>query len=413
MSVRNGREFLSIPGPTTVPDRVLAAMHRPAVDIYDGELLKITRNCLEGLRTVLGTTGNVYIYAANGHGAWEAALTNCLSAGDRILVLESGLFAVTWGGMAEVLGLEVEVMPGRPRRAVDADALEQRLRNDTSNSIKAVLTVQIDTASGVVNDIPEIRRAMDMAGHDALLMVDAIASLGSMPFEMDAWGVDVAVAGSQKGLMVPPGLAFNGAGSRARDCRRTAGLVTHYWDWEFRDGPEHYMKYCGTAPEHLLFGLDESLKMLFEEGLSNVIERHRLLADTVRTAVARWCRGNALEFNITEPGERANSVTTVRATGIDPAPLIAFCRDVCGVTIGIGIGPELSGSAFRIAHMGHVNAPMVLGTLSVVETAMAALKVDHGEGGVDEAIRFLGKALQETDRDPSGSPLPGQRCCDT
>ncbi len=413
MRVRNGREFLSIPGPTTVPDRVLAAMHRPAVDIYDGELLNITRNCLDGLRTVLGTTGNAYIYAANGHGAWEAALTNCLSAGDRILVLESGLFAVTWGGMAEVLGLEVEVMPGRPRRAVDADALELRLRNDTSNSIKAVLTVQIDTASGVVNDIPAIRQAMDMAGHDALLMVDTIASLGSMPFEMDAWGVDVAVAGSQKGLMIPPGLAFNGAGDKARDRRRTAGLVTRYWDWEFRDGPEHYMKYCGTAPEHLLFGLDESLKMLFDEGLSHVIERHRLLAETVRTAVARWCLGDALEFNITEPGERANSVTTVRATGIDPAPLIAFCRDVCGVTIGIGIGPELSGRAFRIAHMGHVNAPMVLGTLSVVETAMEALKVDHGEGGVDEAIRFLGKALEETARDPAGSPLPGQRCCDT
>ena len=182
MRVRNGREFLSIPGPTTVPDRVLTAMHRPAVDIYDGELLDITRNCLEGLRAVLKTEGQAYIYAANGHGAWEAALANCLNAGDRILVLESGLFAVTWGGMAEVLGLEVEVLPGRPRRAVDADALEQRLRNDTSNSIKAVLTVQIDTASGVVNDIPAIREAMDMAGHDALLMVDTIASLCSMPF---------------------------------------------------------------------------------------------------------------------------------------------------------------------------------------------------------------------------------------
>ena len=178
MRVRNGREFLSIPGPTTVPDRVLAAMHRPAVDIYDGELLDVTRNCLDGLSTVLGTTGNAYIYAANGHGAWEAALTNCLSAGDRILVLESGFFAVTWGGMAEVLGLEVEILPGRPRRAVDAGALEQRLRNDTSNSIKAVLTVQIDTASGVVNDIPAIRRAMNMADHDALLMVDTIALAG-------------------------------------------------------------------------------------------------------------------------------------------------------------------------------------------------------------------------------------------
>ena len=399
MHVRNGREFLSIPGPTTVPDRVLGAMHRPAVDIYDGELLNVTRNCLDGLRRVLNTTGDAYIYAANGHGAWEAALTNCLSAGDRILVLESGLFAVTWGDMARVLGLDVEVLPARPRRAVDAETLERRLRNDTSNTIKAVLTVQVDTASGVVNDIPEIREAMDAADHDALLMVDTIASLGSMPFEMDAWGVDVAVAGSQKGLMVPPGLAFNGVGNRAKERRRTAGLVTHYWDWQFRDGAEHYMKYCGTAPEHLLFGLNESLQMLFEEGLDDVIARHRVLAGTVRTAVARWCQGDALEFNIVAPRERADSVTTVRTNGIDPTPLTDFCRDVCGVTIGIGIGPELSGNALRIAHMGHVNAPMVLGTLSVIETALTALQVDHGKGGVNEAIRFLADSLAQARQD--------------
>ena len=394
MRVRNGREFLSIPGPTTVPDRVLAAMHRPAVDIYSGELLDVTGNCLEGLRKVLGTRGRVYIYAANGHGAWEAALTNCLSTGDRILVLESGFFAVTWGGMAEVLGIGVEILHGRPRRAVDANALERRLRNDTSNRIRAVLTVQIDTASGVVNDIPAIRQAMDNAGHDALLMVDTIASLGSMPFDMDAWGVDVAVAGSQKGLMVPPGLSFNGVSNKAHERHGTAGLVTRYWDWEFRDGPEHYMKHCGTAPEHLLFGLEESLKMIFEEGLENVMERHRLLAGTVRTAVEHWSRGEAMELHIVEPSERSNSVTTVRASDFDPAFLIDFCRDVCGVTIGIGIGPELSGKAFRIAHMGHVNAPMVLGTLSAIETAMVSLKLDHGESGVAQAIRFLGESLK-------------------
>ncbi len=393
MTVRGGREFLSIPGPTTVPDRVLAAMHRPAVDIYSGELLDVTQSCLAGLRRVLGTSGDVYIYAANGHGAWEAALANCLSAGDRILVLESGFFAVTWGSLAEVLGLEVEVLPGRARRAVDADALERRLREDAGNSIRAVLTVQADTASGVVNDIPALRRAIDGAGHDALLMVDTIASLGTMPFEMDAWGVDVAVAGSQKGLMTPPGLAFNGAGAKAKARHGAADLVTRYWDWSFRDGPEHYMKYCGTAPEHLLFGLDESLTMLFEEGLDNVIERHRLLAGAVRAAVGAWSRGGVLSFNILEPSERSDSVTTVLTGDMDPARLIDFCREVCGVTVGIGIGPELSGKAFRIAHMGHVNAPMVFGTLSAVATAMVALGLDHGTDGVAEAVRFLGGAL--------------------
>ena len=296
--------------------------------------------------------------------------------------------------MAEVLGIKVEILSGRPRRAVDANALERRLRNDTSNRIKAILTVQIDTASGVVIDIPSIRQAMDNAGHDALLMVDTIASLGSMPFDMDAWGVDVAVAGSQKGLMVPPGLSFNGVGNKAHERHGTAGLVTRYWDWEFRDGPEHYMKYCGTPPEHLLFGLEESLKMIFEEGLENVIERHRLLAGTVRTAVEHWSHGESVEFNIVEPSERSNSVTTIRTHDFDPAFLIDFCRDVCGVTIGIGIGPELSGKAFRIAHMGHVNAPMVLGTLSAIETAMVSLKLDHGESGVAEAIRFLGESLK-------------------
>ncbi len=369
-------------------------MHRPAVDIYSGELLDVTESCLDGLRKVLGTRDHVYIYAANGHGAWEAALTNCLSANEKILVLESGFFAVTWGGMAEALGIEVEVLPGHARHAVDPEALERKLRQDGENEIKAVLTVQIDTASGVVNDIPALRQAMDNAGHDALLMVDAIASLACMPFEMDAWGVDVAVAGSQKGLMVPPGLSFIGASDRARKLRGTADLVTRYWDWEFRDGPEHYMKYCGTAPEHLLFGLKESFAMLFEEGIDNVIHRHRLLAETVRTAVEHWSQGGVLEFNIVAAAERSNSVTTVRTIAFDPTNLITFLRDVCGVTIGIGIGPELSGKAFRIAHMGHVNAPMVLGTLSAIETAMVSLKLDHGESGVAEAIGFLGESLK-------------------
>ncbi len=395
MTVSRGREFLSIPGPTTVPDRVLAAMHRPAVDIYADDLFDVTLSCLADLKTVFGTGGRTYIYAANGHGAWEAALANCLSRGDRVLVLESGMFASAWGEMAGVLGLDVEVLPGRPGRAVDAEALAARLEADRAGEIEAVMAVQIDTASGVVNDIPALRRAIDDAGHDALYLVDAVASLACMPFEMDAWKVDVAVAGSQKGLMTPPGLGFLAAGDKARARHESADLVTRYWDWTSRDGPEHYMKYCGTCPEHLVFGLREALDMIAEEGLDNAARRHALLAGATRAAVARWSEGGALAFNAVDPSERSNSVTTVRTPGFDPAALLAFCKERCGVVLGVGIGPELSGGAFRIAHMGHVNAPMTLGTLGVIESALIALGIAHGAGGAQAAAESLGAALAE------------------
>ncbi|MEE8533561.1 MAG: aminotransferase class V-fold PLP-dependent enzyme, partial [Alphaproteobacteria bacterium] len=310
MTVRNGREFLSIPGPTTVPDEVLAAMHRPAIEIYSGPLVDITTSCLDDLRRVFGTRGRTYIYAANGHGAWEAALANVLSRGQRILALESGTFAVSWGETATMLGIEVQTLPGDWRRAVDPAAVEARLRDDTAGEIKAVLVVQVDTASSVVNDIAAIRRAMDAAGHGALLMVDAIASLGTMPFEMDDWGVDVAVGGSQKGLMTPPGLSFVAAGDRAVAAHRDAWLRTRYWDWTARDGELHYQKYCGTPPEHMLFGLRKAFDMLFEEGLESVFERHRLLAEAVRRAVDAWSAGGVIELNIAEPAECADSVTT-------------------------------------------------------------------------------------------------------
>jgi alanine-glyoxylate transaminase/serine-glyoxylate transaminase/serine-pyruvate transaminase len=393
MTVRHGREFLSIPGPTTVPDEVLAAMHRPAVDIYSGPLLEVTASCLADLRTLFRTRGQTYIYIANGHGAWEAALVNILSRGDKVLVLESGLFAAAWGRMAESLGIAAELLPGDWRRAVDPAALTARLRRDKGGEIKAVLTVQIDTASGVVNDIPAIRKAMNDAGHGALLAVDTIASLGTMPFEMDAWGVDVAVTGSQKGLMLPPGLSFIAANDKAKAMHQSAGLRTPYWDWTAREGPEHYQKYCGTPPEHMLFGLRKALDMLFAEGIENAVERHRLLAEAVRRAVAVWSEGGALELNIRIPAERSNSVTTVLMTdGRDPKPLLDYCDRKCGVVVGIGIG-ALDGKAFRIAHMGHVNAPMVLGTLAVVETGLVALDIPHGEGGVQAAIDWLGRSV--------------------
>jgi alanine-glyoxylate transaminase / serine-glyoxylate transaminase / serine-pyruvate transaminase len=386
---------LSIPGPTTVPDEVLRAMHRPAIDIYSGALLEVTTSCLEDLRRLFRTSGRVYIYAANGHGAWEAALVNVLSRGDRVLVLESGLFAVVWGEMARMLGLEVDTLPGSSRRAVDPAALEARLRADRDGRIKAVLVVQVDTASGCVNDIRAIRAAIDAAGHDALLMVDCIASLATMPFDMDGWRVDVAVTGSQKGLMTPPGLSFVAAGPRGVAAHRTAGLRTRYWDWTEREGEQHYQKYCGTPPEHLLFGLRRALDLLREEGLDNVLRRHRLLAEAVRRAVAAWAEGGVLDFNITAPSERADSVTTVLlAEGQDPNPLLEFCAQRCGVVLGVGIGP-LSGKALRIAHMGHVNAPMILGTLAALEVALVALDVAHGKGGLQAAIDWLGDAIRE------------------
>ncbi len=393
MTVRHGREFLSIPGPTTVPDEVLAAMHRPAVDLYSGSLLDITSSCLEDLPKVFRTQGDVYIYAANGHGAWEAALVNVLSLDDRVLVLESGRFARGWGQMAEALGIRVESLTGDQRRAVDPAALEARLRKDRWGKIKAVLVVQVDTASSVVNDIPALRRAMDAAGHPALLMVDTIASLATMPFEMDDWGVDVTVAGSQKGLMTPPGLSFIAANARAKAVHRQADLRTKYWDWSERDGDEHYMKYCGTAPEHLLFGLRKALDLLFEEGLEQVFLRHRLLAEAVRRAVGAWAVGGALAFNILEPSERADSVTTIVLNdGRGAQPLLDYCKGQLGVVLGVGLGP-LAGKAFRIAHMGHVNAPMVLGTLGAVETGLVALGMPHGKGGMQAAVEWLGESV--------------------
>jgi alanine-glyoxylate transaminase/serine-glyoxylate transaminase/serine-pyruvate transaminase len=393
MTVRNGREFLSIPGPTTVPDEVLNAMHRPAIEIYSGVLEKTTYSCLDDLKKIFCTAGKTYIYAANGHGAWEAAVTNVFSRGDKILILESGRFAVGWGEMATMLGVDSEILHATPCRAVDPAAVEARLRADSDGEFRAVLVVQVDTASGVVNDIAAIRRAMDAAGHGALLMVDTIASLGTMPFEMDEWGVDVAVAGAQKGLMTPPGLSFIAASDKAKAAHQGAGLRTVYWDWTRREGEVHYMKYCGTPPEHMLFGLRKAMDMLLEEGLDNVFERHRLLAEAVRRAVAVWAEGGAVDFNIPEASERSNSVTTVlMRNGHKPKPLLDFCENKCGVVLGIGIG-ELGGKAFRIAHMGYVNAPMIMGTLSGVEIGMQAVGLPHGKGGAQAAIDWLGQSV--------------------
>ena len=393
MTVRAGREFLAIPGPTTMPDEVLQAMHRPALDIYSNEMVELTHGLLDDITKLFKTKGNPYIYIANGHGAWEATLSNVLSRGDKLLVLESGRFAINWGNAASAMGVEVEVLKGDWRRAVRPAEVEARLRQDKDHIIKAIAVVQVDTASGAYNDIEAIGKAIKAAGHPALFMVDTVASLGCMPFEMDKWGVDVAMSGSQKGLMTPPGLGFVAASARAQEAHKTANMATPYWSWSEREGTENYRKYAGTAPVHLLFALRQAIDMLHEEGLENAFLRHSLLGEATRRAVASWSEGQALGFNVLEATERSNTVTTVTVgNGYDPAALQRYCKDKCGVVLGTGIG-DLSGQAFRIAHMGHVNAPMLLGTLGVIEVGLNALKIPHGKGGLEAAVSYLGEQV--------------------
>jgi alanine-glyoxylate transaminase / serine-glyoxylate transaminase / serine-pyruvate transaminase len=393
MTVRAGREFLAIPGPTTMPDEVLQAMHRPALDIYSEQMVELSDGLHRDLSKLFATKGTCYIHIANGHGAWEAALSNVLSRGDKVLVLESGRFAVGWGNAAAAMGAEVEVLQGDWRRAVRPEEVEARLRADKNHEIKAILVAQIDTASGVCNDVEAIGKAIKAAGHPALYMVDTVASLGCMPFEMDKWGIDVAMSGSQKGLMTPPGLGFVAANARAQGVHKKADLRTPYWDWTEREGTEHYRRYAGTAPVHLLFALRQAIDLLLAEGLPNVFRRHALLAEAVRRAVAVWAEGQVLGFNIADNAERSNTVTTVLiGNGHDPVKLHRYCKQKCGVVLGVGIG-DLQGQAFRIAHMGHVNAPMILGTLGVVEVALNALGIPHGKGGTEAAIEWLGESV--------------------
>jgi alanine-glyoxylate transaminase/serine-glyoxylate transaminase/serine-pyruvate transaminase len=393
MTVAAGREFLAIPGPTNMPDEVLRAMHRPALDIYSDQMVELTDSLLRDLSKLFATKGHSYIHIANGHGAWEAALSNVLSRGDKVLVLESGRFAIGWGNTAAAMGADVEVLKGDWRRAIRPAEVEARLKQDKKHEIKAILAVQVDTASGAYNDIEAIGKVIKSTGHPALFMVDTVASLGCMPFEMDEWGIDVAMSGSQKGLMTPPGLGFVAANDRAKEIHKKANLRTPYWDWTERDGIEHYRKYAGTAPIHLLFALRQAIDMLFAEKLENTFLRHRLLAEAVRRAVAVWAEGQVLGFNIAEPSERSNTVTTVTMkNGHNPEKLHKYCKEKCGVVLGVGIG-ELQGEAFRIAHMGHINAPMILGTLGVIEVGLGALDIPHGQGGTKAAIDWLAESV--------------------
>ena len=391
MLSNRGRHFLAIPGPTVIPDEVLRAMHQPAVDVYKGPLLDLTYSIYPDLKRVVGTEGDAFIYSSNGHGGWEAALSNLFSGGEQVLVLESGWFAPGWGRIATSMGVEVEVLNAPKRCGVDPAAVEERLKADTGHRIQAVMVVQIDTSSGVWNDIAAIRRAMDAAGHPALLMVDCIAATGCVPFEMDAWGVDLTVSACQKGLMTPPGLSFVFAGAKAMARHRENGCRGLYWDWGPRANPEaYYQLFAGTAPVQHLYGLRKALDLIHDEGLEAVFRRHRTVATGVRAAVEHWGLAGPIELNVVDPEARSDSVTTILTGDIDADAMREICETEFDLTLGVGLGQTVN--AFRIGHMGHVNVPMILGTLGTTELALSRLGAPFKSGGVEAATAAMATA---------------------
>jgi len=392
--------MVAIPGPSIVPDRVLAAMHRPMPNIYEGELPDIAYEIIDELPSIARTDGRAFMVISNGHGAWQMAICNTLSRGDTVLVLESGRFATLWGEMAALSGVDTEVLPGTDRDPVDPEAVAERLTADTGREIDAVLMVQTDTSTSVRNDVAAVRAALDAADHPALLMVDCIASLGCEPFEMDAWGVDVTVAGSQKGLMMPPGLGFVWASDKALAAYEHADLRVGYLDWAPRLDPiAPYFLFSGTPPISHLYGLREALDMIAEEGLENVWRRHEILAAAVHAAVDAWSTPGGIDFNVIDPAARSNAVTTVLTGSIDPNELRRVAEDDAGLTLGIGVG-QLTAPRFRIGHMGHLNPPMLLGTLGTIESVLVSMGADIGSSGVAAGSAVVGAALSDVGRSP-------------
>lgn len=391
-----GRPYLAIPGPSVMPDRVLNAMHRAAPNIYAGALHDMVATLWPDLRRVACTTGHVALYIVNGHGAWEAANANLFSRGDRALVVATGRFGIGWAESARRMGVEVDLIDFGKSAPADPARIEAALRADRAGAIRAVLVTHVDTASSVRNDIAAIRAAIDAAGHPALLAVDCIASLGCDEFRMDDWGVDVMVAASQKGLMVPPGLGFVWFSDKALAACAGSDLRTPYWDWRPRAFAEEFWQhFCGTAPTHHLFGLRESLTMLLdEEGLETAWARHRRLARAVWAAFDAWGQGGDIALNVADPERRGHSVTAARMGQGAAQRLRAWCETEAGVTLGIGLGMAAPGEAaygdfLRVAHMGHVNAHMTLGVLAVMEAGLRALGVPHGPGALDAAAAAI------------------------
>ena len=386
-SYRAGRHFLQIPGPTNVPDRVLRAMDYPTMDHRGPAFAELVRKCLDGMKTIFKTDTAVIIYPASGTGAWEAALTNLIKEGERVLMVETGHFATLWKKMADRLGIETEFLETDWRRGVDPQAIEDRLRTDSGGMIRAVCVVHNETSTGSTSRIGEVRQAMDAAGHGALLLVDTISSLASIDYRHDEWGVDVTVSGSQKGLMLPPGLSFNALSQRAIDEARTGGLRRSYWDWDEQLAANTGGAFPYTPATNLLYGLAEAIDILHEEGLNNVFARHDRHAEATRRAVQAW----GLEVLCQEPRDYSSSLTAVlMPDGIDADSFRATVLSHFDMSLGNGLS-RLAGRVFRIGHLGDFNDLMLTGTLTGVEMGLRVADVPHQSGGVSAAMQYLAK----------------------
>lgn len=374
-----------------MPDAVLRAMHRASPNIYEGELHELTASLLPDLKAVARTNGDVAIYIGNGHAAWEASLANVCAPGDKVLVLATGRFGHGWGEMARGLGLTVDVLDFGEQDAVDMDRVTAALKSDAGGRIKAVLVCQVDTSTGIRNDVAGVRAAMDAAKHDALLMADCMASLGCDTFAMDDWGVDIMVAGCQKGLMTPAGLAF--VFFNARAARRQTDRVSAWWNWKPRAHPEVFYQYFnGTAPTHHLYGLRAALDLINDEGLDHVLARHATLSRAIWAACDVWGQDGPLRLNVKDPAKRSHSVTSI---GMEPGQgdkLRHWCEHQSGLTLGIGLGREPANAWFRIGHMGHVNAQMILGCLATIEAGLIACHIPHEAGGIRAAAQVIAAA---------------------
>jgi len=388
MTHRSGHHFLQIPGPTNVPDRVLRAIDRPTIDHRGPEFAALGHEVLDGLKQVFRTTGHVIIYPASGTGAWEAALVNTLSPGDRVLMVETGQFAALWQKMATRLGLSVDFIPGDWRHGVDPAEIEQRLAEDRDHGVKAVCVVHNETSTGVTSRIAPVRKAMDRAAHPALLMVDTISSLASIDYRHDEWGVDVTVAGSQKGLMLPPGLSFNAVGAKALAASKKAALPRSYWSWDEMLVPNRSGFFPYTPATNLFYGLREALHMLMEEGLENVFARHARHGEATRRAVRAW----GLDILCANPDEYSNSLTAVLLpAGHDADKVREVVRDRFDMSLGTGLG-KMQGKVFRIGHLGDFNDLTLAGTLCGVEMGLGLAGVPIRREGVAAALDFLAGA---------------------
>ena len=389
LSRQSGRHFLQIPGPTNVPDRILRAMDRPTIDHRSDEFARLGHECLEGMKAIFKMSGgHVFIYPASGTGAWEAAIVNTLSAGDRVLMFETGQFATLWRNVAESFGLVVDFVPGDWRHGIDSTVVEAKLAQDARHEIKAVMCVHNETSTGVTSRLGEVRRAMDAAKHPALLIVDAISSLASTDYRQDEWRVDVTVAGSQKGLMLPPGLSFNAVSEKALTVSKAARLPRAFWSWENMLEANKMGFFPYTPATNLLYGLREAISMLvYEEGLENVFARHQRHAEATRRAVRAW----GLELLCLEPREYSSSLTAVMTpAGFDEAELRRSILENFNLSLGAGLG-KFKGRVFRIGHLGDLNDLMLCGTLCGIEMGLDRSGVPFRKGGVMAATHYLNR----------------------